>query len=136
MKEEFYAMCVKEAKRAFLKNEVPIGAVIYNKKNKKKFKSYNRTNKTKQPLMHAEIIVIKKMAKHLKSWRLDDCELYVTIEPCNMCKAIIAESRISKVYYGFESTYYKNKQTKQINYINLGRLENKEIMCRFFKEKR
>ena len=135
MNDKLYNICINKAKLAKRRGEVPIAAIIYHKKNNKYFVAHNKTNKTKDPLMHAEIIVIKKMAKYLKNWRLNECEMFVTIEPCNMCKAIIKESRISKVYYGYKSNYYNNN-TNNIEYINIEKKENVEIIKTFFKEKR
>lgn len=136
MQEKLYIKCFEEALKAYKKNEIPIGALIYNKKTHKIYTAYNKKNKKRNPLMHAEIIVINKMAKKIKDWRLEDCELYVTIEPCDMCKAIIKETRINKVYYGHQSTYHKNNQKEKTKYINLDKTETIEIMKKFFKERR
>ena len=139
MKKNIYDICYKYAIKAAKKNEVPIAAIIYNKKANKYFVSYNKTNKTKDPLMHAEIIVIKKMAKYLKDWRLNDCELFVTIEPCNMCKEIIKECRIKRIEYGYKSTYYQNNiniEEKNNKYIDLKQLKYSYLIKEFFNKKR
>ena len=81
------------------KNEVPIAALIV-KNDKIISKSYNKVNKSNNILDHAEILVIKKASKKLHNWRLDDCDLYVTLEPCPMCTGAIIQSRISKLIIG------------------------------------
>ena len=80
------------------KNVVPIAALIV-KNDKIISKSYNKVNKSNNILDHAEILVIKKASKKLHNWRLDDCDLYVTLEPCSMCKEVIRKSRIKNTYY-------------------------------------
>ncbi len=90
---------LKEAKKAKKLNEVPIGCVIV-KGNKIIGRGYNRRMKDKNTLSHAELNAIKKASKKLKDWRLDDCEMYVTTEPCQMCSGAIVQSRIKKVYIG------------------------------------
>ena len=90
---------LKEAKKAAKIGEVPIGCVIVYK-NKIIGKGYNRRIKDKNTLSHAELNAIKKASKKLKDWRLDDCEMYVTNEPCQMCAGAIVQARIKKVYIG------------------------------------
>lgn len=90
---------LKEAEKAKKLNEVPIGCVIV-KDNKIIGRGYNRRMKDKNTLSHAELNAIKKASKKLKDWRLDDCEMYVTTEPCQMCAGAIVQSRINKVYIG------------------------------------
>lgn len=90
---------LKEAEKAKKLNEVPIGCVIVND-GKIIGRGYNRRMKDKNTLSHAELNAIKKASKKLKDWRLDDCEMYVTTEPCQMCAGAIVQSRIKKVYIG------------------------------------
>lgn len=97
--KKYMRMAIKEAKKAASKNEVPIGAVIVYD-NKVIAKSHNLREKTNRATSHAEIIAIEKANKKMKSWRLDDCTLYVTIEPCPMCAGAIIQSRIKNVVYG------------------------------------
>jgi len=92
-------VALKEAKKAFKKNEVPIGAVIV-RNNKIIAKAHNLREKTNLATSHAEILAIQKANKKLKSWRLDSCTLYVTIEPCPMCAGAIIQARIKSVVYG------------------------------------
>lgn len=90
---------LREARRAFALEEVPVGAIVV-KDNKIIGRGYN-TRETKQnPLHHAEIVAINQAAKKLKSWRLLDCTLYVTLEPCTMCAGAIVLSRIPNVVFG------------------------------------
>ena len=99
MKEQYMREALKEAKKAKKLNEVPIGCVIV-KGDKIIGRGYNRRMKDKNTLSHAELNAIKKASKKLKDWRLDDCEMYVTTEPCQMCSGAIVQSRIKKVYIG------------------------------------
>ena len=99
MKEQFMREALKEAGKAKKLNEVPIGCVIVHD-GKIIGRGYNRRMKDKNTLSHAELNAIKKASKKLKDWRLDDCEMYVTTEPCQMCSGAIVQARIKKVYIG------------------------------------
>ena len=92
-------LAIKEAVKAKEKDEVPIGAVLV-LDGKVVARGHNLMEKTQLATAHAEINVINKACKKLKSWRLDGAELYVTIEPCSMCAGAIANARIKKVYFG------------------------------------
>ena len=81
-------LALKQAKKAYKRDEVPVGAVIV-KDGKVISKAYNLREKTNLATGHAEILAIQKANKKLKSWRLDSCSLYVTIEPCQMCSGAI-----------------------------------------------
>lgn len=95
----------KEALKAYKKNEVPIGCVIV-KDNKIIAKAHNLRNSKKNSLYHAEVLAIDKACKKLKKWILDDCTLYVTMEPCVMCAGSILQARIQKVVYGIPQNRY------------------------------
>lgn len=99
MEEIFMKEALKEAKKAYKKKEVPIGAVIVYK-NKIIARGYNLRESKNNSLLHAEIIAIEKACKKLKSWRLEECELYVTLEPCPMCSGAIIQSRIKNIFFG------------------------------------
>ncbi|QMS85026.1 tRNA adenosine(34) deaminase TadA [Xianfuyuplasma coldseepsis] len=90
---------LKEAKKAYKKGEVPIGAVIVHN-GKIIAKAHNLREKARKATAHAEILAIEKANKKLKSWRLDTCTMYVTIEPCPMCAGAIIQSRMKQVIYG------------------------------------
>ena len=88
---------LKLAQKAYNKGEVPIGAIIV-KNNKIIAQGYNTRERTQQALNHAEIIAISKACKKLHSWRLNDCEMYVTLEPCAMCAGAILNARIPTIH--------------------------------------
>ena len=90
---------LKEAEKAYKKLEVPVGAIIV-KDGKIIARAYNQKESKTDTTKHAEILAIQKASKKLKSWRLIDCEMYVTLEPCTMCAGAIIHSRIKKVYIG------------------------------------
>jgi tRNA(adenine34) deaminase len=96
---KYMKLALKEANKAFKKKEVPIGAVIV-QDNKVIAKAHNLRVKNNLTTSHAEILAIQKANKKLKSWRLDRCTLYVTIEPCPMCAGAIIQSRMKAVVYG------------------------------------
>ena len=95
----FMKEALKEASKAYVKGEVPVGAVIV-KDNKIIARAHNLREVKQLSLAHAEILAIEKACRKLKSWRLDDCDLYVTLEPCLMCAGNIIQSRIGRVVYG------------------------------------
>ena len=99
MQEYFMKQALKEAEKAYKKLEVPVGAVIV-KDGKIIARVYNQKETKKDTTKHAEIIAIQKASKKLGSWRLIDCEMYVTLEPCSMCAGAIINSRIKKIYIG------------------------------------
>lgn len=111
-KEIFMEKAIVEAKKAYKKLEVPVGAVIV-KNGKIISKAYNQKEEKKDATMHAEIIAIKKASKKLNNWRLNDCEMYVTLEPCPMCAGAIINSRLKKVYIGTSDT--KNGACGSVN---------------------
>ena len=98
-KEHFMEEALKEAKKAYDKLEIPVGAVIV-KDGKVIARGHNVKEEKKDTTKHAEIIAIQKASKKLDNWRLNDCEMYVTLEPCSMCAGAIIQSRIKKVYIG------------------------------------
>ena len=94
---------LKEARKAYDKREIPVGAVIV-KDNKVIARAHNIKEEKKDTTKHAEIIAIQKASKKLDSWRLMDCEMYVTLEPCSMCAGALIQSRIKKIYIGTMDT--------------------------------
>ncbi len=97
--ETFMSEAIKEALKAYELDETPIGAVVvYN--GEIVGRGFNSIEYTKDPTMHAEISAIREAAKNLNRWRLSDCELYVTMEPCFMCAGAIINSRIKSIHIG------------------------------------
>lgn len=132
----------KQALKALSIDEVPVGAVIV-KEGKIIAKAYNKKEITNDPLGHCEILAIKKASKKLSSWRLIDCDLYVTLEPCIMCMGAIIHSRIKNVYYGTSDPRYgasdvlKYKKFNHVpNMINLEQEKCSLILKEYFKGKR
>lgn len=99
MKEKFMKQALKEAQKAYEKEEVPVGAIIV-KDGKIIARAHNLKETKNDTTCHAEILAIKKASKKLKTWRLSDCEMYVTLEPCSMCAGAMIQARIKKVYIG------------------------------------
>lgn len=143
---KYMDIALKEAMKAYNNGDVPIGAVIV-KNNKIISKAHNTKQIKNQAINHAEILAIKKACKKLKTWHLDGCELYVTLEPCLMCCGAIIQSRISKVYYSIESPKFgyiesidhifnnKNNHTPILN-KGIAYDESKKILVSFFENKR
>ena len=99
MQEEFMREALKEAKKAYRKLEIPVGAVIV-KGGEIIAKAHNTKEEKKDTTKHAEILAIQKASKKLGTWRLNDCEMYVTLEPCPMCAGAIIQARLKKIYIG------------------------------------
>lgn len=97
--EKYMREAIKQARRAMKVNEVPIGCVIVHN-DEIVGRGYNRRMSDKNTLSHAELNAIRKASRKLDDWRLDDCEMYVTTEPCQMCAGAIVQARIKKVYIG------------------------------------
>ncbi len=144
---EFMKEAIAEAKKALNKNEVPIGAVI-EKNGKIIARGHNLREKKQNAIKHAEVIAIERACKKLKSWRLEGCTLYVTLEPCPMCAGAIANARIEKVVYGAEEKTAGDRLCEAI--LSSNRLNHKceivfdksceeeisSMLSTFFKSKR
>lgn len=147
MNEKYMKLALKEAKKAYAKDEVPIGAVIVYE-GKVIARGYNLRETKQQAEAHAEMIAIQKACKKIGSWRLEKCEIYVTLEPCPMCAGAILQSRIKKVIYGAKDpkggcidSCMRMYETKGFNHypqVESGILEEEcsQILKDFFKEKR
>ncbi len=97
--EKYMKAALREAKKAYKLDEVPIGCVIV--QNEKIIaRGYNRRNTDKNTLAHAELSAIKKASKKTGDWRLEDCTMYVTLEPCQMCAGAIVQSRLGRIVIG------------------------------------
>jgi len=97
--EKYMKQAIKQARKAYENGDVPIGCVIVHD-GRIIARGYNRRNKDGQVLAHAELIAIKKASKLLGDWRLEECTMYVTLEPCQMCAGAIVQARIPKVVIG------------------------------------
>ena len=97
--ERYMEIALSEARKAIAKDEVPVGALIV-RHGKVIANAFNKRESRKSPIAHAEILAIEKAAKKLKGWRLRECSLYVTLEPCPMCAGAIINARIDNLYFG------------------------------------
>ena len=146
MRNGFIDYAFEEAKIAFNLNEVPVGAIIV-KDGKIIAKAHNLKRGTNNVMNHAEIISIVEASNYIGDWRLNDCKMYVTLEPCPMCAGAIVGSRIKKIYIGCESNIKSNKkiiydilQNPEADHqVEIEYLNNKEcsnILTEFFSNKR
>lgn len=145
--EKYMRAAIREAKKAYALEEVPIGCVIV-QNGKIIARGYNRRNTDKNTLAHAELSAIKKASKKCGDWRLEDCTMYVTLEPCQMCAGAIVQSRMPKVVIaaknpksGCAGSVLNLLQISQFNHqveIEYGMLEEEcsEMLSRFFRELR
>jgi tRNA(adenine34) deaminase len=142
-KEDFMLIAYNESKKCEKFEDVPVGAVIV-KDGKVIAKSYNKKEKKKNCLAHAEIIAINKASKKLKNFRLDSCDIYITKEPCLMCMGALLSARIRKIYYGAKDKRFGTSKLAQDNNFNHkcevegGILKDKceEKLSQFFKNLR
>lgn len=136
----FMDLALKQALKAYKKQEVPIGAIVV-KNGKIISKAYNKKENKQITTKHAEIIAIERACKKLKTWHLDGCEIYTTMEPCLMCYGAIEQSRISKIYYGLKNMNFGFKSKYNIEtklQVCECKISNEYIdyIKSFFKEKR
>lgn len=143
--ENYMKEAIVEAKKAFELEEVPIGAIIVYK-NQIIGRGYNLRNTYKNVLAHAEIIAINEASRYIKDWRLENCEMYVTIEPCPMCAGAIVQSRIPRIIFGARNAK-AGCAGSILNILNLDKLNHQteivegilkdecsNLMTQFFKE--
>lgn len=109
MKEKYMKMALEEARKAYEEGEIPIGAILV-KDDEVIAKAHNQKEKSHSALYHAELLVLLEGSHKMSNWRLNNCELYVTLQPCSMCASAIQQSRIRKVYYGVSTTDPKEKE--------------------------
>ena len=143
---KFMEEATKQGCKAYSKEEIPIGAVIV-KDNKIIAKAFNKREKTQIATHHAEVLAINKACKKLKSWRLDNCDIYVTLEPCPMCAGAIMNARIKNVFFAvsdldnggysrfniFKNTLNHSAECTQVKEFEE---ENKKLIQSFFKKHR
>ena len=131
----FMNIAMNEAKIAYNEGNVPVGAVIV-KNNEIIASNHNKKNSSNISVYHAELLCIIDACKKLNSWYLDECVMFVTLKPCKMCTAAIAESRMSKVYYLVESNYSENMDNN-ISNINFEKVnfnnEYSKLLSSFFE---
>ena len=145
--EKYMREALKQAKRAYKLGEVPIGCVIVYQ-DKIIGRGYNRRNTNKTTLAHAELTAISKASKSIGDWRLEDCTIYITLEPCQMCSGAIVQARIKRAVIGTMNpkagcggSILNLLQMEQFNHqvdISTGVLKDEctEILQTFFKELR
>ncbi len=139
--EKYMKEAIKLARKAFNKNEIPVGAIIV-KDGVIIAKGYNKKNNSNLTTDHAEIIAITKANKKLNNWRLDGCTIYITLEPCPMCASAIEQARISRIVTSsinnkqenrkIVSSILKNKDWKKHFLID----QSEDIINEFFKLRR
>ncbi len=145
-KRRFLEEAYKEAIIAYEKGEVPVGAVVV-KDNEIIGRGHNCRIERKNALYHAELVAIEEACKTLDNWRLDNCEIYITLEPCIMCAGAIMQARIKKVFFGAKDekggaviskyTIFSDKKLPfnvEFEYLKDERCS--DILKRFFKERR
>lgn len=140
---KFMRKALDEAYKAFLEEEIPVGCVIVNN-GKIIARAHNIKEKKNDATAHAEIEAIKKASKKIDRWRLNDCTMYVNLEPCFMCMGAIMESRIGRLVYGISDEKRGSVKTN-INFVKLNKYhkidiidgvcakESKELIQNFFK---
>ena len=138
---------LKEARLAFKNDEVPVGAVIV-KDGEIISRAFNKNVRLKDPTAHAEVLAIRRACKKLNSHRLDGCDLYVTLEPCQMCASIISLSHINRLYYGTADSKFGGVENgvkifnspschhKPEIYSGFCESESKNLLKEFFQAKR
>lgn len=143
----FMYSALQEAEQAMEKEEVPVGAVVVFQ-NKIIGRGYNQTEKLKDATAHAEMIALTSAANYLGDWRLNECDLFVTLEPCLMCTGAMLNSRINNLYFGaFDSKFgacgslYNIPNEKKINHVTnvysgIYSEESKSLLKQFFDMKR
>ena len=147
MNRKFLDLAFKYAEKAYKYDEVPIGAVIV-KDNEVIGYGYNQKEKKNSVLEHAEIIAIRMASKKLNNWRLDDCNIYVTLDPCPMCASAIKQARIKNIYSALSNLDKENekvvvdilkcdKTNPEVTLIsNIEPDKSKKILNSFFNIKR
>lgn len=144
--EKFMKLAIKEAEKAKNKDEVPIGAIVV-QDGKVVSRGYNLRESKQNSLNHAEIIAIDRACKKLRNFRLENCDLYVTVEPCLMCAGAIVQSRIKKVYFGARDEKYgavtsvanafEIKSNHKVEFEEgICKMECEQLVKNFFKELR
>ncbi len=133
--ENIYAeLALKEAKKSLRTNDVPVGAVIV-QNGKVIAKGHNTKEKKQIVTKHAEINAIEKACRKKKTWYLNDCDIYVTLEPCPMCLNAIKQAHIKKVIFLTKQEKQINYKDTELIYLNINE-KSKDMLRNFFKSKR
>lgn len=147
MNDKYMKEAIKEAKKAYSNGDVPVGAIIV-LNNKIIARAYNKKEKNGVATEHAEILAINKACKKLGTWRLNDCIMYITLEPCLMCAGALIQSRIKKIIYACKNEKFgyadsiknilSDKKNNHIVEVESGVLQEecKKMLKDFFKDKR
>lgn len=137
-----------EAFKAYREDEVPIGAVVVGPERTILSRAHNQKEKANNPCGHAEILAITEAAKKINNWRLVDCSIYVTLEPCPMCLSALVQSRIGNLFFGaydakggalsLNYNFYKDRKLNHPFPVlgGLRHFECSKILSTFFREKR
>jgi tRNA(adenine34) deaminase len=146
--EFWMELAFQQAKNAKDNNEVPVGAVLISSDGQELSKHYNQKEMNFNPIAHAEMLCIQEAAEKLKNWRLADCTLYVTLEPCPMCLSALAQARIKQVVFGAYDLkggavslgyqFYKDSRLNHRFQImgGVAHFKCSKILSDFFKSKR
>ena len=140
MNNKYVNILFKESIKSLKTNDVPVGAIIV-ENNEIIAKAHNSREKDQCVTRHAEIIALEKACKKKKTWHLDDCEIYVTMEPCLMCMNAISQARIKKINYVLSNNSFKKIQETMNKKIILNKIDDNQnqlnnILKNFFKDKR
>ncbi len=146
-REKWMRAALREARKAASRDEVPVGCVIV-REGKILSRAHNRREETQMATAHAELLAIQKACKKLGSWRLEGCDLYVTLEPCPMCAGAIVNARVGSVFFGafdpkggYAVTLHRTFEDSALNHrpaFEGGILEEEcgELLRAYFREKR
>jgi len=144
---KFMFAALQEAENALLEDEVPVGAVVVHQ-NRIIGRGYNQVEKLKDATAHAEMIAVTAASNHISNWRLSECDIYVTLEPCIMCTGALLSSRIKNLFFaafdpkfGACGSLYnlasEGKYNHKINvYPGIYSSESENLLCSFFSKKR
>lgn len=144
---QYMLAALQEAEKALVENEIPVGAVIIYQ-NKIIGRGYNQVERLKDPTAHAEMIAITAAANHLDTWKLNECDIYVTLEPCVMCTGAILNARIRTIYFslydpkfGACGSIYNIAEEGKTNhkvkiYSGIFIAESEKLLRSFFQQKR
>lgn len=142
---KFISAAIKQAQKAYTAGEIPVGAVVV-KDGKIISRGYNKRESSQIATKHAEIIAIEKACKKLGSWRLEDCDIYVSLEPCPMCLGACVNARLKNIYYAAEQTSSSdnitnliassNRLNHKVNLILIKDERASTLLSQFFAKKR